>query len=806
MHFQYNPYIWFYLGGAAVLFLGTVYAAAKRTVHWLWVLTQAMVCFWCLGMGLQISGTSLKTAVFWHLVANDFVGCKVPVVWLLWALVITGKNSWLTRRRVMSFFALPLVTDFLNLTNSRHGLMYREWNLNTSGPYPLLEYACGPWYWVLTVYCGIILSAVIVRHIKAALNREVLHRKQGLVIAGATLAVLITIALCYIKESIFPYDLIPVSVSIAAISSCLLSRFRRQEKVPVPRNAVLEKMTDAVFILDTRNRIMDLNPAAEKLFGLKASEVAGSVLGDVLNGWTELAAAVEDKYEGSREICQDGRYYEAHFSDLNDEQKIVGRLVVIQDVTAAKMAEAKLVEQQQALLVLQERERLARELHDSLGQVFSYTQMQIQNIQKLLTMGELKAADNSLARLSQVILEANTEVREFIYEVKATLLFKEGFFATLQQHLSRFGRNFKIATEVRNPDGLTEDEIDLTAGVQLFRIIQEALTNVRKHAKASKVTITFRKEKRHIRILVVDDGIGFDPQKLPGRRLSFGLEVMQERAAQVGGDVQIYSRPGRGTTVSIQLPYYTKEQSKLAAEVNTGKDKGEAGIRVLLVDDHALFIEGLRNLLSSRGFDVVGTAKDGLEALVKARLLRPELILMDLQMPRCNGLTATRLIKAEMPEIKIVILTMSDQEQDLLEAFKNGASGYLLKGLRADDMFRQLTELVSGSAALSPQLAAQVLEEFHQHKGKEGEEQAAPTANPVEPEKVLSPRQIEILKLVTQGKTYKEIAAQLYISERTVKYEMAAIIKQLHLKNRAQAVAYAREMGLGLEPDSGHEQ
>lgn len=806
MHFQYNPYIWFYLVGAAVLFFVIVYAVSKRTVHWLWVLTQAMVCFWCIGIGLQISGTNLKTAVFWYLLANDFVGCKIPVVWLLWALVITGKKNWLTRRRVISLFAFPLVTDILNLTNSMHGLMYRQWNLNTSGQYPLLEYLCGPWYWVSTVHCGVILFVAIVLHIKAALNREVLHRKQGLIIAGATLAVFVTIAFCYIKQDFFPYDIIPVSISMAATVASLLSRFQSQEKVPVPRNAVLEKMIDAVFILDIRNRIMDLNPAAEKLFGLKSAEVAGCVFGEVLNDWTELVAAVEDKSEGSREISRTGRYYEAHFSDLNDEQKIVSRLVVIQDVTTAKMAEEQLVEQQQALLVLQERERLARELHDSLGQVFSYTQMQIKNIQKLLTMGELKAANNSLSRLSQVIMEANTEVREFIYEVKATLLFKEGFFTTLQQHLSRFERNFKIQTEVRNPDGLTEEEIDLAAGVQLFRIIQEALTNVRKHAKASKVTITFRKEKRNIRILVVDDGIGFDPLKLPGRRLSFGLEVMQERAAQVGGDVQIYSVPGRGTTVSIQLPCYTKEQSRLEAEGKTGMNSVGPGIRVLLVDDHALFIEGLRNLISPRGFDVVGTARDGLEALVKARLLRPELILMDLQMPRCNGLTATRLIKAEMPEIKIVILTMSDQEHELLEAFKNGASGYLLKGLRADDMFRQLTELVSGSAALSPQLAAQVLEEFHQHKGKEGEEQAAPTANPVEPEKVLSPRQIEILKLVTQGKTYKEIAAQLYISERTVKYEMAAIIKQLHLKNRAQAVAYAREMGLGLEPDSGHEQ
>src|SRR5512139_112710 len=106
-------------------------------------------------------------------------------------------------------------------------------------------------------------------------------------------------------------------------------------------------------------------------------------------------------------------------------------------------------------------------------------------------------------------------------------------------------------------------------------------------------------------------------------------------------------------------------------------------LRVLLVDDHSLFLEGLRNLLMSEGIQVVGLAKDGLEALAQARRLHPDVILMDIQMPRCDGVSATRLIKAEMPEIKIVMLTMSEDEHDLFEAVKSGASGYLLKRLEA---------------------------------------------------------------------------------------------------------------------------
>ncbi len=135
-------------------------------------------------------------------------------------------------------------------------------------------------------------------------------------------------------------------------------------------------------------------------------------------------------------------------------------------------------------------------------------------------------------------------------------------------------------------------------------------------------------------------------------------------------------------------------------------------MRVLLVDDHSLFLEGLRNLLTARGVDVVGTARDGLDALEKARALRPEVILMDIQMPRCDGLSATRLIKAEMPEIKIVMLTMLATDQSLFEAIKSGAAGYLLKTLEAEHFFELLLGLAQGEAPLSPGIAARVLSEF----------------------------------------------------------------------------------------------
>jgi len=217
-------------------------------------------------------------------------------------------------------------------------------------------------------------------------------------------------------------------------------------------------------------------------------------------------------------------------------------------------------------------------------------------------------------------------------------------------------------------------------------------------------------------------------------------------------------------------------------------------MKLLLVDDHALFCEALQSLLTLHGYEVVGTAGDGLEALEEARRLHPDLILMDIEMPDCDGLAATRLIKAEMPDTKIVMLTVAQQDEVLFESLKSGASGYLLKSLRASQLLLQLDQLAEGQAALSPGLAERVLGEFAR-MGRQLEsnpEQVEETAD-------LTPRQREILTLIVRGMTYEEMGKTLCLSERTIRYHVEEIIQRLHLENRSQVIAYAARMGLTWE-------
>jgi two-component system NarL family response regulator len=213
-------------------------------------------------------------------------------------------------------------------------------------------------------------------------------------------------------------------------------------------------------------------------------------------------------------------------------------------------------------------------------------------------------------------------------------------------------------------------------------------------------------------------------------------------------------------------------------------------MNVLLVDDHPLFLDGLRNLLVAHGIAVVGTARDGLEALEQVRALAPDLVLMDIHMPQLDGLAALRLIKAERPGTRIVMLTMSAQDDELFAAIAAGASGYLLKTQDTDEVFALLQEVERGEVALSPGLASRVLNEFRRRAS------LPPGADVKRPQDSLSPREVQVLTLVAQGLTYKEVGTKLFLSERTIKYHMGEIVGRLHLENRAQAIEYARRAGL----------
>lgn len=218
-------------------------------------------------------------------------------------------------------------------------------------------------------------------------------------------------------------------------------------------------------------------------------------------------------------------------------------------------------------------------------------------------------------------------------------------------------------------------------------------------------------------------------------------------------------------------------------------------MKILLVDDHPIFLEGMKNLLVSAGKYAIETAGDGREALQKAADFQPDVILMDIIMKPFSGLETTRMIRDRFPTMKIIMLTASESEENLFESIKCGASGYLLKSLSGLELAELLTRFELGEIPCSQDLAAHILDEFKQNSNvSEVGEKHRPPAD--RKPGSLSKRQREILLLVASGMKYKEIAASLGITERTVKYSMEQILDALHMGSRHEAVKYAIQQGM----------
>ncbi|HLV80237.1 MAG TPA: response regulator, partial [Chthonomonadaceae bacterium] len=342
----------------------------------------------------------------------------------------------------------------------------------------------------------------------------------------------------------------------------------------------------------------------------------------------------------------------------------------------------------------------------------------------------------------------------------------------------------------------------------LLRIAQESLSNIRKHARAQRVRVGLNYGVEEVTLLVEDDGIGFDtttPATLDSQG-GYGLFGMNERARALGGEAQIESTPGWGTRVRVALPYHPASalpargerlekalvptpEPPLASEEILAPIYAEASadaIRVVIADDHAVARQGIRAVLEASGdIRVIGEAADGEEAADQARQLRPDVVLLDLQMPRVGGLEGLRRIHAEQPDLAVVVLTTFQTDAAMVEALGAGARGFLLKDTDPADLIAAVRAASRGEALLSSPVAGRLAVLATGQAGK-----GAAAGNS------LNERELEVLTLLAQGARNKEIAARLFITAKTVEYHLSNIFVKLGVSNRTEAVRAAIERGL----------
>jgi two-component system nitrate/nitrite response regulator NarL len=218
-------------------------------------------------------------------------------------------------------------------------------------------------------------------------------------------------------------------------------------------------------------------------------------------------------------------------------------------------------------------------------------------------------------------------------------------------------------------------------------------------------------------------------------------------------------------------------------------------IRILLVDDQPLFRGAIASLIDGQDdMTVVGEAENGLAAVEKARLLVPDLVVMDVEMPVMNGVEATRLIREQLSTVKVIMLTVSEADDHVFDAIRFGAHGYLLKDLRPDDLYELIRGVMRNETPISPAIAGRLLREIQNGVTKRSSSPAPPQGPPI------TRRELEILQLVAEGLSNKEIGKKLSITEGTVKNHVHNSLEKLHMENRIQATAYIVRQGLGRRP------
>jgi PAS domain S-box-containing protein len=353
-------------------------------------------------------------------------------------------------------------------------------------------------------------------------------------------------------KSLDLFDL--AAIFICPVYFVALFHFRMFEVVPVARNRVIEQMRDGMLVLDAQTRIVDLNGAAQELLGVARSKVIGRKITQALGSYPNLLEHIISPASTQDEVwLSSTRCFRVHISPLTNRRSFgLGKLILFYDISEEKRTQKQLQDHQRKLASLEEREWLALELHDGVGQALAAAHLQVKTASELLARGQVAGTKTSLDQLSEVIREGKARIGDYLFGVK-TWSSNGQFFTGLRQYVTNYGLNAGVRTELVIPPEIERNPLGEANETQLQRIIQEALINIKKHASARSARVAFSFDDGQVEIMIEDDGQGFDPAEL-GDNHGFGLRSMRGRAEAVGAHFEIKSSPGNGTQVIVQVP------------------------------------------------------------------------------------------------------------------------------------------------------------------------------------------------------------------------------------------------------------
>ncbi|MGM0603389.1 MAG: histidine kinase N-terminal 7TM domain-containing protein [Bacillota bacterium] len=571
MKLQFNLYLIPLFTSSFITFVLALYSYKYRKVKGAvaFMLSMFAGSLWAAANALEMAGVSLSAKVFWANIQYVFYAFA-PLIWLVMVFEFTEREELVNKKNIMLFSIIPLLTIFFVWTNDYHHLMRKNVSLDSAGMFSVIVKDYGIWFWIHFIYCYILNTLSMIFLLRAIWNRNLIYRRQTIFLfAGYGIVFLSNILYVLGISPITRFDISPVLFSLsAAVIALGIFRFRIFDLVPVARTTIFEEMATGIIAFDRKKRIIDINPRIKNMFFLDENI---SYLGKRLSSITPELENIFDSidFENKHKFINremkikfenESYYYELFLSLIeNNKDRFLAGVMIINDITALKEARKTLNRQEKELAVMDERQRLARDLHDNLGQVLSFSGVQIQAARQQFKKENYNIADQYLKRLSTIIRDAHKDIREYVYNVRDNSRYKHNFLELLEEEIVEFKEKSEISVELKtnfkkNKDDISENIIRVLRveeKIQLINIVREALTNILKYAEAEKVKIISYLKDKKLKLIIEDNGIGIDQLK---KNKGSGINIMYERAKIIGGSLKIESEVDKGCRITVLLP------------------------------------------------------------------------------------------------------------------------------------------------------------------------------------------------------------------------------------------------------------
>jgi signal transduction histidine kinase len=508
-----------------------------------------------------MAAVDFNTKLFWANI-QYFAYCYSPVTLLALCMHFTGYDKWVVNKKILWFAVVPTFIVILVWTDGWHGLMRYDMHMDYSGLFPVITKKYGPAFYIHAVYSHLLNITAWVLVTRTVFFKNTVYRNQATALfIGISMIVVPNILYITGLGPIKKFDITPMFFGPAGVIIAWgIFRYKLFEVIPVARATVIENMDAGVMVLDLQDRVLDINPAMRSIVDYSDTKKYAGTVEEVCCKIPGLVNACKDRNIAQSEFIMDKdgapKVYEVFLSTLSSHKDApIGRLVITYDITEKKLEQRKYLKQQRMLAVTEERERLARDLHDNLGQVLGFINLQAQGIRQELENVDVNIVSDKLDKLVNVSQAAHSDIRNYIRNVRNTEAMEKDFMTELAKTVMSFEEQSGQDVRLSIPVGFTGEELKPDIRINLLNIIRESLNNIEKHAEANHVSIRFSLTQGQLYAAIEDDGKGFDTNLKPGNfRTGFGLNIIRERASEMGAQIEIKSVVGKGSRIAVIVP------------------------------------------------------------------------------------------------------------------------------------------------------------------------------------------------------------------------------------------------------------